>query len=727
MLLFPRVTIRTIIWALMPYILGLLAIAAVLMGYFHFTSSAVELVVRMDRERAVRTAESLIDLLRDSGIENDLFEAHVVDGHDVIELRPDLLSILGLTEFEVVSFPEGVQPEETFFEGDSLAVSALEDMTAVSAYLEKGKNDDLLLYYPLREGIGSPALARMVFEDFIDRDSLIERRYTIYLMSAAVILLVLLPGIFLKLAEIRRKIEQTGFYQNEVEYQTEKINGAAGPDICPPSLLEGDEFPAVFRLDENGSILYMNSSAEKLIDITRDDMKGSIFHELPCFHEYDRNKIVYPREDATEMFSLNIVDSRGIARRATFVMERLSSTGYAVSTRTVDKEQKERDEVSDAPSAEVLAEDRPADVVGDGRLRAIALLKEGRFRFRSNEVVVEYFNRLQNALSGRGDRLEAPDEGETETIDISSELDSISSALNDVLPDRASIQLDIPDILPEAMCSREDFTQIVKNMVFYSLESHSGPFRIVLGAREVPSPVSDHVFSANCDRTVPRSIALSYTDGTRIPVVLKEALMDPETDLSGIQRDFGTHISSVAAVLSSLDCHPVFTEGTMGSSLNILFRVSENYLFDQSQREASRTIDLSRVSIAVCEASRAVRDSVSDVLELYGISVMRSSDMDEMKDMLTDSCADHLVLDQSVVFEPLEDVLGALGRDFPALRIILTGGSVLREIYVSEAMERKVRILEKPYAVDEILSIVELTMPRRDVHDRRENGAGKDL
>ncbi|MFO8184049.1 MAG: PAS domain-containing protein [Candidatus Aegiribacteria sp.] len=726
MLLFPRVSFRTVTWALTPYILGLLAITAVLLGYFHFTSGAVDRIVSMERERAVRTAESLIELL-DSGIENEIFEAHVVDGHDVIGLRPDFLSLMGLTEFQVVSFPEGVQPEGTFFERDSLARSALEGRTAVSAYLERGKDDNLLIFYPLTDSGGNTALAGIVFEDVLDRDSLIESRYTLYLMSAVVILLVLLPGIFLKLAEIRRGIEKAGFYQNDMEYQSKKTDGTAGTDICPPSLLEGDEFPAVFRLDGNGSILFMNRSAEKLMDITRDDIKGSLFHELPCFHEDDRDRIVYPREDATGMFKLNIVDSRGTARRATFVMERLDSTGYAVSIRTVDKERKERGEAPDGPAAAGSAKDRPAAAAGDGRVRAIALMKEGRFRFRKNEAVVEYFARLQDALAGSGDGLESPDEGTTEIIDISSELDSISSALNDVLPERASIKLDIPDFLPEVMCSREDFTQIVKNMVFYSLESHTGPFRIVLGAREVPSPVSDHVFSANCDRTVPRSVALSYTDGTRIPVVLKEALMDPETDLSGIQRDFGTHISSVAAVLSSLDCHPVFTEGTMGSSMNILFKVSDNYLFDRSQGEVARTIDLSRMSLAVCEASRAVRDSVSDVLELYGINVMRSSDLDEMREMLADSGADHLVLDRSAVLEPVEDVLEELGSDFPALRIILTGGPVLREMNVPEAMERKVRILEKPYAVEEILNIVELTMPRRDAHDRPENRAGRDI
>lgn len=726
MLLLPRVSIRTVFWALMPYILGMLAIAAVLLAYFDFTSGAVDRIVRMERERAVRTAESLITLLRDSRIRDDFFEAHLVDGRTVIGLRPDLSGLFGLLEFQLLSYPEDIQPDGSYFEGDSLAGSALEDMTAVSAYLEKGKNDDLLLYYPLRDSGGNPALARVVIDNVLDRDSLIESRYTLYLMSAAIIILILLPGTFLKLADIRRKIEKAGFYRNDMEFHSEKTEGTDRSDICPPSLLEGDEFPAVFRLDENGSIMYMNRSAEALMDITRDDIGGAAFHELPCFHEDDRDGIVYPRDDSPGMFSLNIIDSAGTARRATFVIERLKNSGYAVSTRTADRETDGRGAVQDAPAAESTA-DRPAVAAGYGLIRAMALLKEGRFRFRHSEAVLEFFGRLQDALSESRNGPESTDDEASEAIDISSELDSISSALNDVLPERASIQLDIPDFLPEVDCSREDFTQIVKNMVFYSLESHSGPFRIVLGAREVPSPVSDHVFAANCDRTVPRSVSLTYTDGTRIPVVLKEALMDPETDLSGIQRDFGTHISSVAAVLSSLDCHPVFTEGTMGSSLNILFGVSENYIFEQSQGEEFHTIDLSRITLAVCEASRTVRDSVSEVLEMHGITVMRSSDLDEMREMLADSGADHLVLDRSVVLEPPEDVLEELGKDFPALRIILTGGSVLQEMKVPEAMERKVRILEKPYAVDEILNIVELTMPRQDVHDRPLNTGGRDI
>jgi len=121
-------------------------------------------------------------------------------------------------------------------------------------------------------------------------------------------------------------------------------------------------------------------------------------------------------------------------------------------------------------------------------------------------------------------------------------------------------------------------------MVFYSLESKSGSVRIKLGARDVPSPVSDSVFSVNCDRTVSRSVSISYTDGTRMPVVLKEALLDPETDLSGIQRDYGSHISSVAEVLSMLDCHPVFTEGSSGTTLNTVG--------NQGEEPSRRTADL---------------------------------------------------------------------------------------------------------------------------------------
>jgi PAS domain-containing protein len=725
MLLFPSISGRTMLRALLPYILASLAVLAVLAGYFHFTSKAVETIEDGEREQSILVARSMVNALLDRDLASQIFQRGEQDGIEYLCLRPPYLDLFSFAEFQLVAMPDGYA-SHTFFPEDSLARSAMITMEPVSRYLEMGKEDNLLLLYPIDDLAGEPAVARIVFENVQGGESFISNRYSVFLIAAAVILLMILPGVFLKLAEIRGKIERTGFYQTDSELKREKAVEIIRSDICPSSLLEGLEFPAVFRLDENGSIMYMNRSAEELTDLVREDMNGALFHELPCFDELERGILVYPESESPAEFSLDVMTSSGSRRRASFRMEKLGRTGFGVSARYDDAGKAVYSGLQASHDIEASSGTAAGGPGHDTVSRIVALLHEGRVRFRNEEAVVEHLGRIHDLLARSESRTRSGEEDTSDTIEMFSELEGISSALNDVLPDRASIELDVPGFLPEVECTRQDFTQLVKNIVFYSLENNSGPVRIKIGAREVPSPVSDSVFSANCDRTVSRSVSLSYSDGTRIPVVLKEALMDPETDLAGIRRDFGSHISSVAAVLSRLDSHPVFTESAMGSTLHILFRISESYLFDQSQSEELHTLDLSSLKLAVCDASRPVRESVSDALALFGIEVVNSPDLDEMRQMLSEKGADYLVLDRSAVLEPLEEALEDIGRGFPGLRIILTGGLPDIEAPVPDAMERKLRVLEKPYSVDDILSIVELTMPRPASNDTVIDLAGRD-
>ncbi|OPL18256.1 MAG: hypothetical protein AVO35_05250 [Candidatus Aegiribacteria sp. MLS_C] len=708
MLLFPSISGRTMARALLPYLLGLLTAAAVMGAYLHFTAKTADTIEQCHIQRALRVAKSLESLLTEGGPASFLFTSEEREGFEYIALRDPYTGMLDLQEMQVLQFQEddaGTVP----FDGTGPLLEALAKMEPDEEWMEVDGEDVLLLVYPIEDPAGRPAVLRLVFRGIDSASALMEGRYSIYLAAAAAVLIVILPGVFIKLAEIRRQIEKTGFYRLDSEIRQEKSVEMVHTDVSPSSLMEGREFPALFRLDENGSILYMNRSAELLTDLTRDDVRGSLFHELPCFTEEGRTGIEYPLEGDPVEFGAAIVVSSGSVKDVSFRIEKLGRNGYAVSAFFGRVEE---DSLREAQHERMHGERDRRELVAEGMTqescnRVMALLNEGRNRFRNDEAFMEHMGRIHDTMVQGGARVSGEDDPAT-AIEVCSELESISSALNDVLPDRASVELDVPGLLPVVECTRQDFTQLVKNMVFYSLESKSGPVRIRIGARDVPSPVSDSVFSANCDRTVPRSVSMSYSDSTRIPAVLKEALMDPETDLSGIRRDYGSHIASVAAIMARLDCHPAFTEGSLGSILHVLLKVSEESLFDQTGGEEVHSVDLSSMRILVTDASRQVRESVCDALALFGVETVNASELEEARSILSNRGADHLVLDLSAVLDPVDEVLEELGRDFPGLRVIITGGLHDMETALPETMEQKVRMLEKPYTVDEILNIVEL-------------------
>lgn len=725
MLLFPSISGRTMARTLLPYLLGLLATAAVMGAYLHFTSRTADNIEAGHVQQALRVAKSLEKVLADGGSISGLFAMEEREGFEYMTLRDPYAGALSLQEMQVLRI-RAADDGRIPFEGAGPVLEAASSMEPRTEWLRTEDGRSLLLAYPIEDRSGRPAVLRLVFRDLDSASSILEGRYNMYLVAAAAVLVVILSGMFLKLAEIRRQIEKTGFYRSDSETRQEKSLEIVRVDVSPSSLLDGREFPALFRLDENGSVLYMNSSAELLTDLTRDDVKGCLFHDLPCFTEEGRNGIQYPQEGDPVEFGAGLSTSSGTLRDASFRIEKLGRNGYAVSAffgrREEDSRRDSRKEHGQRDDAETIAEVMTQDSYNS----VMTLLSEGRDRFRNEGAFMEHMGRIYDTMVRGGSRPSAGEEDPSRSLEICSELEAISSALNDVLPDRASVELDVPGLLPVVECTREDFTQLVKNMVFYSLESRSGPVRIRIGARDVPSPVSDSVFSANCDRTVPRSVSMSYSDGTRIPAVLKEGLMDPETDLSGIRRDYGSHIASVASILACLDCHPVFTEGSIGSTLHVLFKVSEESFFDQAGGEEVHSIDLSSMSILVTDASRQVRESVCDALALFGVETMSASDLESARNIMSDRGADHLVLDLSAVLDPVDEVLDDLGRDFPGLRIIITGGIHDIETTVPETMEQKVRMLEKPYTVDEILNIIELAAGLRNESDGTADSSGRE-
>ena len=709
MILFPGISPKVMLRVLFPFIFSTIAIAAVLAAYIHFTDDIHSNVILLEQEQAIQTAKSVTGISMDENMSIVMFNHRQSDGFVYLDLKPEFLGSFNLSECTIIYPIQGDVFEDISFEEDSLARSTLTSGLPVMQYLERGKENSLLVFYPVIDSSRNNSISRMVFENVHGNDRA-DNLYNFYIISAAVLVLLLLPGLFLKLADLRRQIEKNGFYQTNDGVKTARNAENMKIDDYPSSFLEGYEFPALFRLDINSVVLNLNNSAEKLIDITKNDIKGVKFHELPCFSREDQNRIKYPEREESFELIIGIIDSSGISEKAVFRIEMLGETGYAISVKDFENEESKSLETKIIESDSQLRE-VPARIQTDIDLQRIrSYLQEGRIKFQGDQSFLDHLNGISDLLSGRDKLLETQDQGQIKTIEIFSELDAISTALNDVLPERVSIELDVPGFLPMVECSRVDFTQIVKNMVFYSLESTNGSIRIILGARDVPSPVSDSIFSSNCDRTVSRSVSMSFTDGTRIPVVLKEALLDPETDLSGIQRDYGSHISTVASVLSRLDCHPVFTEGSTGTTLNILFRTSEDYLFDVSHSESFSRINLSSIKLAICDASRAVRESVSDVLTMYGMSVFTAADLEEIKEMMTDSKVNYLLLDHSAIDEPLGEVLSDIGIEFPDLEIIITTGFSYDDDSIPEESGSKVSILKKPYSTDELLNIIETSV-----------------
>ena len=706
MRLFPEVSVMSLVRVLLPFVLSILAAAIVIFGYVSYSGSLTERAEELCRERALETAKNLSALSMNSDLSDLVFTTSSEEGYISRSLIPELLGPMNLSEMKILYLPADRITGSEYIVDDTLAAAALGEMQPVLERVQSGKDANLAVYYPLESDGGDVALGKFVFLGYLN-PAASDGILNLYLLAAGAMVLLILPAAFFRLAEVRRSIEIRGFYRQTPDFDPKADEKQSRGDLCPSKLLDGAEFPGLFRLDEKGEILHMNKPAERILDLSSEDTEGLKFHQLPCISKESRSRIEYPEEDDSRELTIDLEDSLGNTREIGIRIEGLGSSGYAVSVRKSAAGDSRRMDSNDEYGGR---EGAGYDLSAVDDLRRIRqLLKDARTRFAGNRPVLEHLEQMQKVLSGRESfSLTGYNIG---SIEVTSELKSIANVLNDVLPERASIEIDAPGILPDVDCSREDFTQLVKNIVFYSLESASGPVRIKLSAREVPSPVSDPVFSASCDRTVPRSVSLSYSDGTRMPVVLKEALLDPETDLVGIQRDYGSHISSVAEVLSELDCHPVFTERSEGTSLNVLFTIIESSLQEFSQTRSVHDADFSGIDMILCDSSRVLRHSVSEALSLYGVDVRQASDMESVRKLLADSPSDCIVLDCPVCDDEFSEILRDITADYPNTSIVITAGSASGVSIEAGSLPRGVRMLQKPYSIDELLNIVEILSP----------------
>lgn len=711
MVFFTGVSPRIMIRILFPYILGLIAVIVVLLAYLHMTDNISDTIASIEDEQISRITENLVRLSGNTNYSDAMFNRFHEGGIIFHRLRSYFRDCFNLDECVIAQPLTGNEFERIPY-NDTLAVSALNNNTPYMRYYGSGLDENLTVFYPLQHSDDRSVLVRIVFTDLKGTDWLNEYKYDFAALSVAVLILIIIPGLVLGLADFRRKIEMKGYFVEDQENEkTAKLSGQKLPlDVYPSSLMDGSDSPALLKLDSNNEIVHMNSAAVSLIDIPLEDAIGMQFHLLPCFIPEEMSSFEYPEAEGSNEFVLNLINSEGFLNHNFLRIESLNDSGFAVFSRGVFTSDHDAiDKMTSHPKTDESQHAQAMRKIADPDIqKAIDLAQDGGKLSGINTAAAKHFGMISRTLTEIRQNVLRSEREQSGIIELSDELERITSALNDVLPERATIEVEASGFLPEAECSIGDFSQIIKEMVFHSLETVSGPVKIRIGVRNVPSPATDPVFSVKCDGSVSRSVSISYGDGTRIPVFLKEALLDPETDTSGIQRDFGSHVSSLAAILARLDLHPVFTEGSTGTTLNILFNISESSLFDISPDESRKPAKIGKISIAICDASSEVRNSVSDVLISIGMDIVNTADLDHLFEEYIGSSPDCLVLDASVLEESLEETISILRIHWPDLKIIFTSGS--------SDMEKKAHIdgisgaglLRKPYSPGKLLDIIEL-------------------
>jgi CheY-like chemotaxis protein len=707
MLFFRGVSRRRMIRVLLPYALGLFAVLAVLAFYLTVTGEVASNAASSVEEKAVQVTWELSRLASDSSTAALMFMSYTQEDMLFRRLKPDFTDLLGLDDYTYVVPLEGAFSSLPFGQ-DSLAERAVD-----SGELQLRRNvgaeaGGLTVFFPATVDSGPiRSLSRTELPPSTESISFDRYRYMFFILTAAVIVLIIVPAIILRLADLRRRTDLNRFANPEIAGWKHSAPSRATlrDDPMLSSFFSGNGAPALIRLDRLGSILDMSPSALALLDISSEASSGMLFHKLPGLitggHE------LYPDDWRSGSFLVALEDSSGKVRKIRFSAESLGDEGCLLAGHA-EESGTGGSELADVSGGEDAGQRAGIPVAADLHApdssleQILRLASEGRESAAPGTQAAALFERICDLATSGGVDFAADSAGQG--IEISSELDRIAQALNDVLPERARVEIDSPGFLPEVRFTRQDLTQFIKNMVFYSLESVQGQVRIRLSTREVSSPVTDSVFSARCDRSVGASVSLCYTDGARMPVRLKEALLDPETDSSGIRRDFGTHVTAAAAILSDRDCYPVFTEGTLGTKLHILLPTVDKSDFDAGDRGTIPSSgDSPEMSVVICDASKAVRENVAEALGGMGVNAVSAASVEELLILLEAGAVSRMVLDASVLERDPEQVLQSLREKCPEAGFVVTTRLSQPLALSDESGMDGMAILAKPYSPLELM------------------------
>ena len=706
MLFFRGVSRRRMINVLLPYTLGLLAVLAVLAFYLRVTGEVATNAATAAEEKAIQVSWELSRLASDSTMAALMFMSYTQEDMLFRRLKPDFTNLLGLDDFTFV-IPVAGAFSRLPFGRDTLAERAVASGELQLRWNEGEEAGDLTVFFPASVDSGAVRwLSRMELPASTESISFDRYRYMFFILTAAVIVLIIGPAVILRMADLRRRTDLTRFSSPEIAGR----KGAAPSreplrdDPMLSSFLSEHGAPALFRLDTHGSILDMSPSALELLDMSYEAASGMMFHRLPGL--IAEGLECYPDEWRSGSFMVALEDRSGKVRKIRFTAESLGDEGYLLAGHSENEQQAgcSSDEVRESRrgTGDELPDPGTVQFSTSDMEQIRRLAEEGRESVAPGTDAAASFDRIRE-LATQGGAEPAACSSSGQGIEICSELDRIALALNDVLPERAIVEVDSPGFLPEVRFTRQDLTQFIKNMVFYSLESVQGQVRIRFSAREVSSPVTDSVFSARCDRSVGGSVSLSYTDGARMPVRLKEALLDPETDSSGIRRDFGNYVTAAAAILSDCNCYPVFTEGPLGTKLHILFPTCDNPQFESAERGAAvLTVAGEGMSVVVCDASKSVRDSVTEALGGMGVMASSAAGMEELMGILDTRAVSGVVLDTSVLERDPEELLQSLREQYPGTGLVIATRPSQPLVLAGNGMDG-LSVLMKPYTPLELM------------------------
>ena len=300
---------------------------------------------------------------------------------------------------------------------------------------------------------------------------------------------------------------------------------------------------------------------------------------------------------------------------------------------------------------------------------------------------------LQTTLSGTNNKT---------LRDLSLEMVLIVEVLRNVLPDRVDIEV-AGNSTSWIKADRELLREFLYGLVLNStaIMNSEGRIRIDISER---IPRSGNSFDAIAPG---KKVCIRYSDGFIMPVALRDVLSNCNYSVSDVERQYGATIGNAYKALSKLSGSIVFERGSGETVLCLLLdgyeQLKPEYKTGSKLQGNSYTPAL---SVLIADEVEIVLNSMSEFLELNGISVTRAGDGNQVMELLKNERFDAAVLDLNMPGAPTAGIVRFCQTSKPEMALVITSGFEASKEVQNLIIAPTTEYLHKPHKPDLLIEMI---------------------
>jgi len=300
---------------------------------------------------------------------------------------------------------------------------------------------------------------------------------------------------------------------------------------------------------------------------------------------------------------------------------------------------------------------------------------------------------------------------EMKIIDLDQVITKFQSILRHTIRESIDIRLNLAPGRYSIRGDRNQIEQVIMNLAVNAQDAISGCGLITI--ETAPVLLDDEYTRQHSGVSPGHYLMMAVSDdGCGMDQETRQRIFEPFFTTKGIGKGTGLGLATVYGIVQQHAGNIwVYSEPDRGTTFKCYFPiVDEIPMSEQSAEYEQVTLIGDRRTILLVEDNAMVRSLVDELLTRQGFEVLVAEDPKKALEMSEGRLLDLLVTDVIMPYMTGPELYGRLQDRYPGLKVLYMSGYTRSGIAQQSALEEGIHYLQKPFATNEFVSIVELLL-----------------